>query len=429
MITTTLNGVTCTIPSSCIEIIVNPNPDPTSATMTVCDDGDGVVGFDLTTMDSRIMNGQSNVTVNWYENVALTSVISNPSNYQSGDRTIYAQVEENTTNCVSLAIPIGLTVLEFVPTAFNSDQSICEGETATTLTASTPVSGDGVFSFQWQSNTASCTGGFTNITGATSESYSPGAVAATTYYRLMITSTLNGETCTLPSNCVTVTVNPNPTATPAAMTLCDDGDGVVGFDLTTMESTIINGQSNMSVNWYEDAGLTTAITNASNYQSGDAMIYAQVEENTTNCISPSVAVPLTVLEIVPSVFNSDQSICEDDTPVAFTASTVASGDGNISFQWQSNTTGCAAAYTNIAGATSETFAPGALTTTTYYRLMVTTTLNGVTCSLPSNCTQISVTPTPSATFANMTLCDDGDGIVGFNLTLMESAIILSLIHI
>jgi hypothetical protein len=74
-----------------------------------------------------------------------------------------------------------------------------------------PASGSGVLTYQWQSNITGCGGGFTDIGGATNPTYDPPAgLAVTTYYRLIVTSTLNSVVCTANSNCVTVTVNPVP---------------------------------------------------------------------------------------------------------------------------------------------------------------------------------------------------------------------------
>src|SRR5204862_6550839 len=80
--------------------------------------------------------------------------------------------------------------------------------------------------YQWQSSTTSCAAGFSDIAGATSTTYDPPAgLAVTTYYRRVVTSTLNGVTCTANSNCITVTVNSVTAGTVAAdQTICNGGD-------------------------------------------------------------------------------------------------------------------------------------------------------------------------------------------------------------
>ncbi|MFN5704694.1 MAG: hypothetical protein ACK45U_02455, partial [bacterium] len=73
---------------------------------------------------------------------------------------------------------------------------------------------------------------------------------------------------------------------------------------------------------------------------------------------------------------SDQTICSGATPSAFTSSASASGGtGTISYQWQSSTTSTSAGFANVASATSTTYAPSALTQTTYYRRRAVTSGN------------------------------------------------------
>ncbi|WP_158085190.1 hypothetical protein, partial [Niastella vici] len=58
------------------------------------------------------------------------------------------------------------------------------------------------------SSTTSCAAGFADISGATGATYDvPAGLAATTYYRRITTSTLNGVSCSATSNCATVTIN------------------------------------------------------------------------------------------------------------------------------------------------------------------------------------------------------------------------------
>jgi len=67
---------------------------------------------------------------------------------------------------------------------------------------------------------------------------------------------------------------------------------------------------------------------------------------------------------------SAQTICYNSTPSSLTNSTSASGgSGSYSYQWQTSSNN--STWSNISGATSSTYAPGALTFSTYYRRAVT----------------------------------------------------------
>ena len=92
--------------------------------------------------------------------------------------------------------------------SIGANKEICYNTSAGTLTNTTPATGNGTISYQWQSSTTSCSSGWSNITGATNATYSPGNLTQTTYFRRRARNTTNGNTCDDFSNCVTVTVNP-----------------------------------------------------------------------------------------------------------------------------------------------------------------------------------------------------------------------------
>ncbi|SDW18755.1 gliding motility-associated C-terminal domain-containing protein [Lutibacter oricola] len=79
-----------------------------------------------------------------------------------------------------------------------------------------------------------------------------------------------------------------PTATtPTNIIQCDDnGDGLMYFDFTTKDTEIENGQTDVNTTYYTSQANADARTGAltSPYESGNATIYARVENNaSTNC--------------------------------------------------------------------------------------------------------------------------------------------------
>src|SRR5690606_3530398 len=105
-----------------------------------------------------------------------------------------------------------------------------------------------------------------------------------------------------------------------------------------------------------------------------------------NCIAATDQRQIFVNGINPGTIDNVPTICRLGNPAIINSITPASGSGTISYQWQSNTTGCSDAFTNIPGATGATYDPPAgLTTTTYFRRMATSVLNGVECVDYSNC--------------------------------------------
>ncbi|MFV7236987.1 gliding motility-associated C-terminal domain-containing protein, partial [Flavobacterium sp. ZB4R12] len=106
------------------------------------------------------------------------------------------------------------------------------------------------------------------------------------------------------------------------------------------------------------------------------------------------------------VIADDQTICEGDDVAAFTSTTDASGDGTITYQWQSSTTSAVAGFSNIGGATSATFNDGTITQDTWYKRIATSTLLGKACTEESNVIKVTVNALPVAPVSggNITEC-------------------------
>ena len=92
------------------------------------------------------------------------------------------------------------------PGIIGSNQTICSGNTPTTLSNTTSASGcpTGSPTYQWQYSTTSSSNGYTNVpSGGTSSTYSPGALTQTTYYIRISTCSDGTSASTEP---VTITV-------------------------------------------------------------------------------------------------------------------------------------------------------------------------------------------------------------------------------
>jgi len=197
----------------------------------------------------------------------------------------------------------------------SGNQTICYNTNPSAFTVLTAATGAGTLTYQWQSSLNNSS--FADIAGATTETFAPPVLSQTTYYRRIVTGTLNGLACQATGNVITVIVN----------------------------------------NIYE------------------------------------------------GVVAGDQTICSGGDPVAFTASTIATGSGLLSYQWQSSPDNVT--FAAIASATSETYNPSVLTQATYYRRIATSTLGGVACSAISNVITITLTTAPDVTttaFPAQNLC-------------------------
>lgn len=71
--------------------------------------------------------------------------------------------------------------------------------------------------------------------------------------------------------------------------------------------------------------------------------------------------------LVPGTAAADQTICYNAAPEPITSTAPTGGDGSYTYQWESSVDG-GITWVTEAGATSLSYAPGALTQTTLYRL-------------------------------------------------------------
>jgi hypothetical protein len=134
-----------------------------------------------------------------------------------------------------------------------------------------------------------------------------------------------------------------------------------------------------------------------------------VTNSAGGCAGTSVSFTVSINDISAGAIAADQAICSTGDPAALTSPTNASGPGTITYQWQSNTTGCGDAFTDIPGATGSTYDPPVTSTTTYFRRVATSTLNGVACTANSNCVTVSInTVTPGTIASDQTVCGAGD---------------------
>jgi len=120
------------------------------------------------------------------------------------------------SQCGAFQITVNISINNVTAAVIEANQSICDGGDPAPFTVTTAAMG-GTLTHQWQISTTDCTTGFSNILGANSSTYdAPAGLTTTSYYRVITNS--DNTNCSIgmcadTSNCITVIVNPNPTAT------------------------------------------------------------------------------------------------------------------------------------------------------------------------------------------------------------------------
>ncbi|MGQ3014065.1 MAG: immunoglobulin domain-containing protein, partial [Flavobacteriales bacterium] len=98
------------------------------------------------------------------------------------------------------------------------------------------------------------------------------------------------------------------------------------------------------------------------------------------------------------------NICPGDDPGAFTSSVDATGAGGVTYQWESSTTGAGSGYSNIVGQTANTYDPGALTQTTWFRRRATDGCGQVGYSNVIQVVMNTASTAPTAISGTTTIC-------------------------
>ncbi len=291
-------------------------------------------------------------------NNAVIPVI--PVGSAPGLYTITLNSITNSNNCVKSSglnsITINVNPIPVVTLSANPGTTICEG-TSVTITAS------GAGSYTWN-------------TSATGSSITVSPTSTTNYD---VVGTTNG--CSAPPQSITITVNPKPgkpsVATPVPY--CQNGAAVA-------VSATANGSNTLT--WFTNNNLTGGSTTAPVPSTSTAgTLYFYVNQTTAaNCTGDTATVTVIVEpSIANNTISAAQTICSGTAAAALTGSgTPTGGDGNYTYAWESSTNG--GPWTVINGATSDTYNPGNLATTTQFRRIV---LSGL-CSNTSNFITVTV---------------------------------------
>lgn len=305
-------------------------PTAEDAILEACGDQNGEAIFDLTDAESTILNGQAG-TVIFYDDPGLSNEITNPNAYLSGPATVYAVIDAG-GGCFSAPGEVDLLVeLAPDPVDFTLDiTSSCDPETVT-LTFSLPNGDAYDFDLLITDGGGTAVSTYNGITNFSQLSF---PVTETTTFSIDEITSSSGCTFTLaPGPTATITIGSAATPNAASLEACDDGSGQATFDLTLADETV-NGNTGITVLWFTDQAGSNPINNPTNYTSSSGIVYAAIDEN--GCISATVEVTLTVLDLPEAVINLDDAItCSNSADGAI--SVAVTGPMPYSFDWNDNT--------------------------------------------------------------------------------------------
>jgi len=285
--------------------------------------------------------------------------------------------------------------------------TICHNLPAKSLTGTSPAGGNNIYQYQWQFSTNQSD--WNN--GGTQNSYSPGPLQQTLYFRRQITSTAY---CAGTSNSVKITVHPsitNNTFFSADSVICKNlGPGLLNA------LSPANGDGTYSYLWQSrsTSGGWTSVpsSNVQRYDPGiltDTTLYRRIvySGNGQACKDTSATKTINVLPLISGNIPSttDNRDCAGEVPKPITGSQPAGGDLAYTYQWLIRTSGN---WSPIAGATLKNYPPVEIvdTTTQFSRIVVSGSYNA--CVDTSAALVIDVVPyiQNSITLADQTICEN-----------------------
>ena len=204
-----------------------------------------------------------------------------------------------------------------------TDHEICSGGTPSTLTNITlPSGGTGALTYQWQSQPM-CTGAWSDISGATSSTYTPPAgLTETTCFRRGATN----DCGTVYTDAVTVTVNPNP------VVMAPPDPSICSGNSTTLNASVSSGTGSYTYLWapggtLDDPASPTPVATPTSTTPYTVTVTddkgCQGSDNITVIVNPSPSV---------SVVSTDDATCNGGSDGSATVS-VSSGTAPFTYVW------------------------------------------------------------------------------------------------
>jgi gliding motility-associated-like protein len=279
----------------------------------------------------------------------------------------------NIGNIITLTVEPALANNTITPPPVNS---FCVTGDPGVIQGSIPTGGNGTPAYTWESSTDGTN--FNPIAGAAGQTYDPLPITVTTYYRRSVTS----GACNTPlfSKPVIITIQPvlannKITPLPTAIFCVSGSPGTITGTLPTGGSGTYTYVWQSSVN----GGPFTDIpaSDVQNYDPGTVTQTTIFQRSVTSgsCTTPLVSGPVTITitpPITSNIINQPPNAfyCVTSNPVTITGQPPTGGNGAYTYQWTSSTDNLTYNPINGASATAATYNVPALTTTTWFKRVV-----------------------------------------------------------
>ncbi len=344
---TMTSGAGCTSTTT-VAVTVNPLPVAAAGTaVAICSGGNAQLGAAAVSGLTYSWSPATGLSSNTVANPTLS--LTNPTGSLRFE--LYTLTVTNAGGCTTTS-PVRVTVLPaVVPGTIGSDQTVCAGAGPAPLTSMAAAAGGaGTYAYQWESSPDNLT--WTAVAGATSPTYTPGPMAATTYFRRRVVA---GTCDAVYSNVVAVTAQPLLLPAVALPVLPAQCAGTA-FTFTPMPT---NAGNNPTYQWFVNG---TAVGAGPSYTSTalrDGDVVRVVLTPTVGFCASGLAIATARVSRTPVLISSVKiststalPVCVG-APIAFGIDVVANIGSSPQYQWQVD-------GVRVAGATGPRFSSSTL---------------------------------------------------------------------
>ena len=337
----------------------------------------------------------------------------------AGNYNAILTVRNTTTGCVSIGIPITITIIANPTITLGANPSVCIGSATASLPYSATTGSPNQYSIDF--NAGAEAQGFVDVVNvalpASPISITIPGIAVPGTYNATLTVRSTGSTCSSSSQPITVTINPNPTITLGANpTVCS------GLTTTNLSYSATTGGANeYSINFNaaaEAQGFVDVVNAAlpatpiviTVPAAAGAGVYnatLSVRNNATGCLSPNSNITVTVIASPTITLGTNPSVCIGSATanLPYTATSGGPNQYSINFDGTAEGQGFVDVVNVVLPASPIVITiPGAAIAGTYNAtLSVLNTITG--CNSPSQAITVTINPSPTITLgANPSVC-------------------------
>lgn len=303
-----------------------------------------------------------------FSGVTTTSLSVTPTAvHNNKDYTLYATnaCGSSLSNAANLTVYTSPIITSEPAAIFNG----CDGGNISSLTV---IATGGSLSYQWRENGIDLTntGIYSGVTTSTLTLTAPTMAQNGNLYSVVVTSSCGGLDTSTNS-----TLTLYPYLTPS-VSISASGNNICFGTNVNFTTSAGNPGGAPAYQWYLNSspisGAVSSTYASSSLNNGD-VITCNMTSNYLCLITPTVSsnsITMAVLNAVTNVIGSDEAVCYNTAASTISSSvSIAGGNGSYGYQWQFSANN--SSFANISGANSASYAPGNITSSSWYRRLVT----------------------------------------------------------